>query len=76
MKITSEMNLHNFDFWSGAAKVAEKLTLSEFKAIESSLEDIAPEGMTDTQVNDFFWFETETICEWIGITEDELFERD
>ncbi len=31
------------------------------------LEDIYPEGMTDTEINDLFWFEEETLCEWIGI---------
>ena len=65
MKITSELNLTNFEFWSGAKD--HKFTYNELKEIESQLEDLYPDGMTETQVNDLFWFENETLCDWIGL---------
>ena len=65
MKITSELNLTNFEFWSGAKD--HKFTYNELKEIESQLKDLYPDGMTETQVNDLFWFENETLCDWIGL---------
>lgn len=75
MKIYREESLSDFDFWSGAVPVARKLTDEEFDIIEQCLED-SGEEFSDTDINDFFWFETETICEWLGITEDELWARE
>jgi hypothetical protein len=66
MKIIKEENLSNFEFWSGAKDTAKYLTEEEFNTIESVLEDMNPEGMTQTAVNDLFWFEEDTIADWIG----------
>lgn len=78
MKLYKEESLSNFEFWSGAKDSAEKLTSKEFDQIEAILEDLNPDGMSETEVNDLFWFEFETVAEWIGkeVCEDcgELFE--
>jgi hypothetical protein len=66
MKIYSEQSLSGFEFWSGAKDNASQLTDKELDQIEAMLEDLYPEGMSDTQINDFFWFDFETIAEWIG----------
>lgn len=71
MKITSETSIANFEFWSGAKSNAEELSLSQFNQLESILEDLYPEGMTETQLNDLFWFEFDTIKEWLGISDEE-----
>ena len=74
MKITSDLNLRNFEFWSGAKD--HKFTYEELQEIEYNLEDIYPEGMTETEVNDLFWFEEEIICDWLGIDyEEDYLER-
>lgn len=52
-----------------------RLTDDELDTIEQCMDDCG-EPWDETQVNDFFWFDTETICDWLGITEDELWERD
>jgi len=65
MKTTSEINLTNFDFWSGAKN--HSFTYNELKEIELQLEDIYPDGMDETQINDIFWFDEEFICELIGL---------
>lgn len=76
MIITREENLRNFEFWSGAADRVKYLTDEELDQIESILEDCYPEGMTETQVNDFFWFEEDTVAEWLGYNSfDEIMER-
>lgn len=71
MIITTEQSLTKFNFWSGAKDNAEELTYSQLQQVESILEDLYPNGCTDTTVNDLFWFEFETIKEWLGIEEEE-----
>ena len=66
MKIYKEDCLANFEFWSGAKDTVKYLTLEELAKIENWLEDIYPDGMDETAINDFFWFEDDTIAEWLG----------
>ena len=76
MKITTEQSIANFDFWSGAKANAAELTLSQLNEVESILEDLYPDGINETQLNDIFWFDFETVKEWLGITDDEDDEDD
>ena len=71
MKVYSEINLRDFEFWSGAKSNAETLTSEQLDIIESILEDAYPDGISETQINDFFWFEFDTIREWLGIEDEE-----
>lgn len=66
MKIYSEKSLNEFDFWSGAKDTVKYLTEDEINLIETILEDSFPDGMSETEINDFFWFEEDTIAEWLG----------
>ena len=75
MRIQTEQNLTAFNFWSGAKDNASYLTYTELNELESVLDDIYPEGMDETQLNDLFWFEFEAVCEWIGLDENEVMER-
>lgn len=76
MFIKDDISLRDFKFWSGAKEKAVLFTDEELDAIEQNLEEIFPKGMDATKLNDLFWFEPEMLCEWVGITEDELFERE
>ena len=70
MKITSEMSLKNFKAWSGAKDTLNKLIeLDKCEELEAVLEDIYPEGMTETQLNDILWFDDEWIFETLRIEE-------
>lgn len=71
MKITTEQSLSNFNFWSGAKDNAKELTFSQLNEVESILDDVYPDGINETQLNDFFWFEFETIKEWLNITDED-----
>lgn len=76
MKITKEISLKEFPFWGGAKNNAALLTDEEFALIEESLEEICPNGMGETEVNDFFWFDSDTYAEWLGYPDFEtLFEE-
>ena len=65
MKVISEINLTNFQFWSGAED--HSFDYEELQEIQFQLEEIYPDGMEETQVNDLFWFEEEFLCELIGL---------
>lgn len=66
MKVYTETTLRDFEFWCGAKDTAEHLTDRELEAIESIFEDLYPDGMEDTQINDVFWFEEDWIAEMLG----------
>ena len=70
MKITSEMSLKNFKAWSGAKDTLNKLIeLDKCEDLEFILDDLYPDGLTDTQLNDILWFDDEWIYETLGIEE-------
>lgn len=76
MKIIKEVNsVSDFDFWSGAIYTINHLSDSQFETVIRILEDNYPEGMTDGELNDFFWFENDTIAEWLGFEDWEEFEQ-
>ena len=68
MTIKTEQSLRNFEFWSGAKANAGLLTDEELDRIEAELEYLYPDGMTDTEINDLFWFDFEWVCEVLGLT--------
>ena len=67
MTVVCEISLVSFDFWSGAKDNAKQLTYQEMEELEFMLEDNFPDGCTDTQLNDLFWFDFERVCEWLGL---------
>ena len=76
MKIIKEQPLKDFEFWSGARYVADYLTEEEFEAIEESLEEYNPNGLTATEINDLFWFDVDYIASVLGYeNEDELWKN-
>ena len=72
MKVISEIGLADFEPWAGA-KYAHERILEEGKAqwFEDMIEDIYPEGLTDTELNDLLWFDRDWIYEALEIDPDE-----
>lgn len=68
MTITYELDLRSFEAWSGAKETLERV-INEGKCdlLEQILEDIYPDGMTETELNDLLWFDSDTVFEWLGI---------
>ena len=81
MKIIKEINGWNdleHTLWSGGADTIKDLTCEEIETVLDILETSLPEEniMTETELNDFFWFERDTIAEWLGYENfDEIMER-
>ena len=77
MKVYKEVSLRDFGFWAGAVDHVEYLTGEEMDTIEELLEGEYPEGMSETDVNDLFWFDEDTIAAWLGYADfEELTERE
>lgn len=66
MKVYREQSLRDFAFWSGAKDTAKYLTAEQMDTVETMLEDLYPDGMSETEINDIFWFEEDTIADWLG----------
>lgn len=66
MKITDEICLVNFEFWSGAKEHAQMLTLRELQELDDFMSECWPDGMDATALNDWMWFDFENVCECIG----------
>jgi hypothetical protein len=64
--------LVNFDAWSGAVETKERI-INEGKANEfdSLIEDLYPDGLSETLLNDILWFEEDWIYESLGIEDEE-----
>lgn len=65
MEIRKEVSLKDFEFWAGATSTVEYLTEEELDTIEEMLEETGT-VYSETDLNDFFWFEADTIAEWLG----------
>jgi hypothetical protein len=77
MMINKNIDLRNFEFWSGAKDLADLLTRDELKQIEFNLEDFFHDKTpSETDINDLFWFEEDFICEMIGETAEDVLNRD
>ena len=77
MKYYVENSLSNFHFWSGAEDRAAVLTDDQFEVVEQNMEECEPEGgWSDTAINDFFWFEFDTIAQWLGYRDEEYLRED
>lgn len=75
MKIYREESLSNFEWWSGAKNTANRIWEEKgeegFDQLEAILEDVYPEGIDETKLNDLLWFDAETVYEWLEIEQEE-----
>lgn len=65
MKYYVEKPLRDFEFWSGAKDTVKYLTAEDLEYIENML-DMDYEPMSETEINDYFWFEDDAIAQTLG----------
>ena len=72
MKVVSELKLVNFDAWSGAVEAKQRI-IEEGKSQEfdALIEELYPDGLTDTQLNDILWFGGYWVFETLGIEDED-----
>lgn len=75
MKIYTEQSLTDFKFWSGAETTAQRIWEEQgsegFDHLEEILEDLYPDGIDETDLNDLLWFDADTVYECLGIGDKE-----
>ena len=77
MTITYELDLNSFQAWSGAKYTLERVQREgKCAELESMLEELYPDGMTETELNDLLWFDSESVYEWLGIRSEEQIEKE
>jgi len=72
MKTYNENTLRNFDAWSGA--VDTKNTILKHRKgddFDYLIEELYPDGLSETALNDILWFEADWIFENLNIKEEE-----
>lgn len=68
MKITYELNLDTFEAWSGAVSTLDRIrNEGKTRELENVLEELYPDGMTETELNDLLWFSSDDVYEWLGM---------
>jgi hypothetical protein len=69
MKVINEnLSITDFEAWGGA--VDTKNTIIENNKendFDNLIEELYPDGLTDTQLNDLLWHESDWVLEQLGI---------
>ena len=74
MRYTKNINLTNFEFWSGAED--HKFTNDELEMLEYTFEEYYNyTPPTAKEINNMFWFEEQFLCDSIGLKFDEYENR-
>ena len=77
MTITYELDLNSFEAWSGAKDTLDRIQREgKCEELENILEELYPDGMTETELNDLLWFDSESVYEWLGIRSEEQIEKE
>lgn len=72
MRVSKEFDLVSFEAWSGAVDTKETI-INEGKTrdFEHLIEELYPDGIEETQLNDLLWFDDEWIFKSLGINTEE-----
>ena len=72
MTVYYETSIKDFEFWGPAHEHAAKLTDEEWKILEETFEN---RTVDRTELNDTFAYYFEEICEFLGVSEEEVLVR-
>lgn len=68
MIITDDINFEDFEPWSGAVDAFNRICdEGDTDAVESYIEGLYPNGLFDTTLNDWLWFEPEDLYRAAGL---------
>lgn len=66
MRIYSEQHLSNFIAWAGAEDTMAELTDEQVNELNDIIEELYPDGIDETELNDLLWFDNDTVAKWLG----------
>ena len=68
--IKNTQTLMDFDAWSGAVETKETIIENrKAQQFDDLIDELYPEGLTETELNDILWFETDWIYDMLKIRE-------
>lgn len=77
MKVYCELDLENFEAWSGAEDTLDRIrNEGKIGALEAILEDAYPDGIDETELNDLLRFDDEQVFEWLGIRSESVIRQE
>ena len=77
MNISYELDLNTFGAWSGGFDTLNRIREEgKCQDLEYILEELYPDGMTETQLNDLLWHDRELVYEMLGINDEDEEEED
>ena len=78
MKYIVEESLSNFNAWSGGKDTKDELTDEQLDRVEGLIGEMFSDDNppTDTQINDFLWFERDFIAQHLGFSDWEHLNHD
>lgn len=77
LTITKTMDIYDFEPWSGAVETYERVNNAGMLGdLDAILEDVYPDGIDETGLNDLLWFDSDTVLDWLGLSEEEEEEED
>ena len=74
MKVFNELNFDEIwkTSWSGAVATAERIEEEgKGEEFEALIDELYPEGIDRTSLNDLLWFDSDWIFEALGISEED-----
>lgn len=66
--IIEDLSISNFEAWSGAISTKETIIDNDKENdFDSLIDNLYPDGLTDTQLNDLLWHDSDWVLEQLGI---------
>ena len=66
MRTYKETRLRDFEFWGNAKFVRSLLKVEELDQFENVIELGYPDGISETELNDIFAYDSDVIAEYVG----------
>ena len=77
MKITYELDLATFKAWSGAVDTLDRIREEgKCEEMEFLLDELYPDGMSETELNDLLRFDSDCVFETLGISDEDEEDED
>ena len=71
--MTEDINFRDFEPWSGAVDMYDEIVeKGKDREMEALVEELYPEGIDKTQLNDLLWFEQDWLREQLGLESEEI----
>lgn len=72
LTIKKEFSINEFEPWSGAVDTLDTIRNNNMiDDLEYLLEDLYPDGIGETELNDLLWFDSDWLLESLGLQEEE-----